>query len=156
MRATDETLWAQGLGEYDRDCICDPVQVTTDFQKLQEEPVHEIQPIKLSPSDCLKKGYNRVSLHTNNLHRMIDIPDPNNQNQFLPRETELFQSFDIVLHKGESYLKGINLKDLYSYYPSKSFPSENVSQEDIANSLLPILDFSNSWKHELVLLKQDS
>jgi hypothetical protein len=148
--ASDGTLWAMGMGEHDRNAVSKPVQVQSDFilsnPKQQQSSSSDLN-AKLLPGQFLRNGHKRVSFHTNEdyvntvqdtkTNTESDLNHPNSNSI----ASETARSFDIILHKGEAYLKPLSLGDVSS---SDSQGKWNV------------VDYSSGWQHDLVLVQSSS
>ena len=64
MRADDKTLWAIGVGEYDRNGI--PLPIPVEAEVLDYDPEHPppFTPAIVEPETQLIKGHNRVGVLT--------------------------------------------------------------------------------------------
>lgn len=67
MRANDGTLWAMGVGEYDRNRVAAPLQVHDVFSEEElvsgkEGASQPFRPARAPPGATLRKGHNRVTL----------------------------------------------------------------------------------------------
>lgn len=148
--ASDQSLWAMGMGEHDRNAVSKPVQVQSDFLLTSQFTTDGKQPsqqlslssdtnAKVLAGSFLKNGHKRVSLHTNADH-MSTIHDEtsseNNNSNSSNRETG--RSFDIILHNREAYLK----------------PIVTLGQPQSSTENAVIVDYSSGWQHDLVLLRR--
>lgn len=84
IRANDDSLWAMGIGEHDRNTISAPIRV---LQAVPEgAPLHEQQtPAVCPPSSRIIKGYQRVCV--------------------LPKDGQICE---LIIHEGEAFLQWID------------------------------------------------
>ena len=157
MLANDNTLWAMGLGEHDRNSVIDPIPVLRPLPPEEaEKPSTDEESVKLFdvPADLtgamLKKGYNRVSVFY-----------PAGMSPYSTDKTK-GDHYDVVLHAGLAYFLPLQLDvpmvpvGTDSPLPSLALPTaSDVDVESGENKFVeaPVLDYSCGANHTLVLLK---
>lgn len=148
-RADDDTLWTIGLGEHDRNANPIPLPVQNDFRVATAQ-----SPLPKFPAALyqLRKGFKRVSVHSNLEHVNTIIEEEEKSNNGQPQKKSFWnyeqrqkfaKSFDIVLHQGEAYLIGLNVNTILT---------TDRNSKDIGYIPGSVIDYSNAWQHELLLV----
>jgi len=94
MRAHDKTLWAIGIGEYDRNGISDPTPVQAEVEEYDFENPPPFELAVVEADTKLIKGHNRVGVLTGS-----------------------GKFSEIVLHEREAYVQPILDNDFFDGLP---------------------------------------
>ena len=158
LRCEDGSLWAMGMGEYDRSTSPYPLRVQqANVQALEESsPVEttgianhmDIDPPVLLPRTAkLCKGFQRVAIVTDTPN-VLDIPGLTVPTSTVsePPSTSISSSttlgsnaltvYEVVIHAGEAFLK---IKDL------------DITTDDGPST--KIIDYSTGWQHNLLIVE---
>jgi hypothetical protein len=151
-----------GVSDHDRNTISQPLQVQTDYRRLVENQTGDVnkkastknrsdQYFHLSPNDLLKKGQNRISIHSSD-HFIYSAENGSDASAGLSTSTNAalnpalfdpkkkYQSLEVVIHDGEAYVLPLNL-DL------PVLPSDMTKQR--------IIDYISGWKHDLLVVERE-
>ena len=157
IRATDGTLWTIGMGEYDRNVICNPTPVlaphSEEEDKLLEEARRENRenefkiPVYIASAQSrLVKGHQRV-------HLLVEDSSSSSSGPFSSSSTSSRSSnsspictkvYDIVLHNYESYLLPVDVT-----VPLDQLPSTDM------NVQYRIKHFATGWQHTVMVLENE-
>lgn len=157
--ASDESLWALGLGEYDRNGNPYFIRVETDFHSPPSHPdptpskhftsapttsssstsssITSDLPtvfVRVPPSAKLRKGHRRVSVLYD--REAADSPS------LLPSAGD-FSCFEVVLHMGEAYLLEADLDRCPG------------AREKLGADKYRLIDYSVGWQHSLLIAEPD-
>jgi hypothetical protein len=130
IRTEDNSLWAIGLGEYDRNFVCEPIPVqdvlnddASQYSESSSGGVHT-PPVVLPPGTKVVKGHKRVSLI---YPKNARAKDGNGINAL----------YDVILHEKEAFLQDVS-----------DIEFENDQYQDAT-----IVDYSAGWLHNLLVLE---
>lgn len=148
VRATDGSLWTIGMGEYDRNVVCEPTAVlaphTEEEDKLLEEARCEGRedqfkiPLHVAgPGARLVKGHQRVHLLEDS-----NPPLPTSPTASKSAPTIRTKVYDVVLHNFESYVLPVDVS-----VPSEQLPNAELDVQ------FRIKHFVTGWQHTVMVLE---
>lgn len=146
IRAHDGSLWAMGMGEHDRNANPSPVEVTSDFVAADGSTATVFDSVVL-----MRKGQTHVSVHTS--REFVAAPSAATATAASAVTTDSsaptaaatttaearYRSFEVVLHRGEAYLRPLSFEGL---------PSQATGAATFA-----VVDYSSGWKHDLAVVR---
>ena len=154
IRATDGTLWTLGIGEYDRNAVCDPTPVLAPHSEEEDRLLEEARregresqftiPLYVAAANArLVKGHQRVHLLEDSpsssgpLSSSTQAPRPNDNS---PISTKVY---DIVLHNYESYLLPVDVTE----------PLDQLPTSETNTVQFRIKHFVTGWQHTVMVLE---
>ena len=171
IRCDDGSLWAMGLGEYDRSTSPQPLRVqqvnalhdlepenpptpdTANSTDLDQDP-----PVVLPPTARLRKGFQRVVIVT-------DTPSMLNTSGVVVvgagggaaaiREGEM-AVYEVVIHAGEAFLKvkRLQMDDATATATATATAIATATATASAtDSPRSIVDYSTGWQHSLLIVQ---
>jgi hypothetical protein len=147
IRATDGTLWAMGMGEYDRNGVSVPTTVLSPInpnidhgQISSNNNTSQDIPFIATSDSQMKKGNKRVSLVTHSIDGNA-LKDNAINHSWLCSEI-----YDVILHNFEAYLKPVDLT-----FQQNSVPSQKTEIDKTRK--YRITDYSSGWMHSLLALE---
>jgi len=142
--ANDGSLWALGVGEYDRNACISPLRVQTDYHVYEDgdqlhcdngEKLMKTVYFTMPKEAVLKKGHQRVSV----LFAEDVMPVREEDNDVRKAK---YSCFEVVIHKDEAYLIEIEVDRCPGV------------QKVVGEENYQIVDYSSGWQHSLIIVAQ--